>query len=212
MILYSSIYGGNFNETSLLTITTIMFSSILKLAVVLSALPLSFAMPNPSLQLPTSAICLPIGRTPPSAVTLKQTGKNCNQYGDPPAAVLNGITSPDGLQDGLAICNGKIITITDNLGEIRKACLYVNPASTAAKPLPLIVWLHPSLASASNSFPSTMWDSVKTTQPLNNEDPTALGFSYILPFGRNTVHQCEYIFEIEWFNIDIATPTGRPST
>lgn len=194
MILYSSIYGGNFNETSLLTITTIMFSSFIKLAAILSALPLSFAVPNPSLQLP-SAVCLPIGQTPPSAVTTKQTGTNCNQYGDPPAAVLNDITSPDGLQDGVTVCNGNIVIITDNLGEIRKACLYINPASTKAKPLPLIVWLHPSLVSASNSFPMTGWDQVKTTQPLNNEDPTAVGFSYILPFGRNTVHQCEYICE-----------------
>lgn len=163
-------------------------------------LPLLYAAPSPpsplvlsleqrSNQLP---ICIPpdiTGQIPPSAVTTKQTGTDCTKYGDPPAQVLNDITSPDGLQDLATLCNGQIVNITDNLGEARKACLYINPASTKAKPLPLIVWLHPSLVSASLSWPLTGWDAVKTTQSLNNEDPTALGFSYILPFGRNTVHQ-----------------------
>lgn len=163
-------------------------------------LPLSTALP-PSLlpsrpeQIP---LCVPpdvtapiTGKYPPSAITTKQTGNNCTQYGDPPAAVVNNIVSPDGLQDIVSICNGDIVTITDNLGEARKACLYINPSSTKEKPLPLVVWLHPSIVSASNSWPLTGWDAVKTTQPLNNEDESAVGFSYLLPFGRNTVHQCE---------------------
>jgi hypothetical protein len=182
------------------TCSPISITMYFHLAALLCALPLITAAPQPSLasslqprssQLP---LCFPpdvSGKVPPSAVTTKRTGKNCSKYGDPPAPVLNDITSPDGLQDGAAICDGKIVTLTDNLGETRKACLYVNPASTAAKPLPLVVWLHPSLVSATNSFPLTGWDEVKTTQPLNNEDATRLGFSYILPFGRNTVHQCE---------------------
>lgn len=131
------------------------------------------------------------GNAPKSAVTIVQTGSNCTAYGDPPAKVVNDIVSPTGLEDLVTLCGGEIVTIKDNSGLERKACLYVNPASTMEKPLPLVVWLHPSLVSATFSWPLTGWDLVKTTQVLNNEDPSAKGFSYILPFGRNTEHKCE---------------------
>ena len=119
---------------------------------------------------------------------LKQTGTDCTQYGDPPRPVVNNLVSPTGLQDFISICRGEIVTITDNLGVQRKACFYANPASTKAKPLPLLVWLHPSLASASVAFPLTGIDAARNKQSLNNEDSSALGFSYLLPYGRNTEH------------------------
>lgn len=136
-------------------------------------------------------------RLPKSAVTTKQTGTNCNQYGNPPARVVNDIESPGGLQDLIQACSGKIVHITDNLGEDRVACLYINPASTKEKPLPLVVWLQTSLIGEVIAFPLTGWDLVKTTQPLNNEDPSVVGFSYILPIGRNTEHRCEKHREIK---------------
>lgn len=140
-------------------------------------------------------ICVPprltgaIGKYPKSAVTTKQTGKNCSKFGDPPARVVGPLEGPTGLEDLIAICPGEIVSTTDNLGEKRHSCLYINPASTKDKPLPLLVWLNPSLVSASIAFPLTGIDAIKKTQALNNEDQSRLGFSYILPFGRNTIHQ-----------------------
>jgi hypothetical protein len=125
---------------------------------------------------------------PPSAVTTVQTGTDCTQYGDPPATVVNDILSPDGLQSLIDICSGTIVTLTDNLGETRQACLYENPNSSEENPLPLVVWLHPSLVAPWIAWPLTGWDAYKTTEPLNNEDPSLVGFSYLLPVGRNTDH------------------------
>ncbi|KAJ9479608.1 Conserved hypothetical Ustilaginaceae-specific protein [Pseudozyma hubeiensis] len=146
--------------------------------------------------LPKIPACIPpevtsplTGSYPKSAVTTVQTGTNCGQYGDPPAQVLDNLESPNGLQDYLQICHGEIITMTDKGGDKRAVCFYANPNSTKDKPLPLLVYLHPSLVGTTLSFPLTGIDNLRDTQSLNNEDATRLGFSYILPAGRNTVHQ-----------------------
>uniref|UniRef100_V5EJW9 Carbohydrate esterase n=2 Tax=Kalmanozyma brasiliensis (strain GHG001) TaxID=1365824 RepID=V5EJW9_KALBG len=145
--------------------------------------------------LPSIPACIPpqgtspLGIYPPSAVTTKQTGTNCNRYGDPPARVLNNVQSPNGLQDYVQICHGQIITMTDKNGQERAVCFYANPKSTKDKPLPLLVYLHPSLFGSTVTFPLTGIDEVRDIQSLNNEDPSRLGFSYILPAGRNTIHQ-----------------------
>lgn len=124
-----------------------------------------------------------------SAITTVQTGLDCSPYGDPPAYIVNDIISPDGLTAFVDICSGTVLELTDNHGTTRHLCLYENPNSTPEAPLPLIVWLHPSLAPPWIAWPFTGWDKVKTTEPLNNEDPTRLGFSYVLPIGRNTLHE-----------------------
>ncbi|CBQ73524.1 conserved hypothetical Ustilaginaceae-specific protein [Sporisorium reilianum SRZ2] len=146
--------------------------------------------------IPQLPVCVPpqltsplTGSYPKSAVTTVQTGTNCGKYGDPPAQVLDNLESPNGLQDYLQICHGEIVTMTDRAGQKRAVCFYANPKSTKDKPLPLLVYLHPSLAGTTVTFPLTGYDEVRDTQSLNNEDATRLGFSYILPAGRNTVHQ-----------------------
>lgn len=125
---------------------------------------------------------------PKSAVTTVQTGNDCTEYGDPPATVVDDVLSPDGLQSLINICSGTIVDMQDNLGETRQLCLYSNPSSTKENPLPLVVWLHPSLIAPWDSWPLTGWDAVKETQLLNNEDSSRVGFSYLLPVGRNTEH------------------------
>lgn len=146
--------------------------------------------------LPQLPLCVPpqvtsplSGTYPKSAVTTVQTGTDCTQYGDPPARVLSDLESPDGLQNLIDICHGEIVTMTDNSGHNRSACFYANSKSTKDNPLPLLVWLHPSLVGDTLGFPLTGIDAVRDTQSLNNEDASRLGFSYILPAGRNTVHQ-----------------------
>jgi hypothetical protein len=131
----------------------------------------------------------PLTGYPPSAVITIQTGTDCTHYGDPPATVANDILSPDGLQSLIDICSGTIVTLTDNLGEARQASLYENPNSTEDKPLPLVVWLHSSLIAPWDSWPLIGWDAYRNTEPFeNDEDPSRVGFSYLLPVGRNTDH------------------------
>lgn len=161
------------------------------------ASPLSFTgngldsdlLPGVPVCVPPQASSLLTGKYPKSAVTTKQTGKDCTKYGDPPAKILNQLESlPTGLQDLITICHGQIINGTDNTGKMRSLCFYANPASTKEKPLPLLIWLHPSAVQTTLSFPLTGLDNVRQTQSLNNEDPSRLGFSYVLPLGRNTEH------------------------
>lgn len=169
--------------------------------------------------IPTIPLCVPpqvtsplLGSYPKSAVTTVQTGTNCNQYGSPPARVVGDIESPTGLQDYLQICHGQILTLTDNLGQKRAVCFYANPNSTKDKPLPLLVYLHPSLAGTTVTFPLTGFDNVRDTQSLNNEDSSRLGFSYILPAGRNTVHTYPFPDNVglgwdNWYrNLDRSSP------
>lgn len=150
-------------------------------------------------QIPTLPLCIPpqgtsslTGKYPPSAVTTVQTGTDCTQYGDPPARVVSNVEAPDGLQDLINICHGQIIYMNDNTGRQRVMCFYANPNSTKDKPLPLLVWLHPSLFGTTITFPLTGFDEVRDAQSLNNEDASRLGFSYILPAGRNTEHKYPY--------------------
>ncbi|SPO26303.1 conserved hypothetical Ustilaginaceae-specific protein [Ustilago trichophora] len=169
--------------------------------------------------IPKLPVCVPpqvtsplTGNYPKSAVTTVQTGTNCNQYGNPPARVLSDLESPNGLQDYIQICHGQILTMTDRAGQKRAVCFYANPKSTKDKPLPLLVYLHPSLAGTTITFPLTGIDGVRDTQSLNNEDPSRLGFSYILPAGRNTVHQYPIPDDVglgwdNWYrNLDRSSP------
>lgn len=173
--------------TSILLLLRLLFlHEITGTSIVARSSPLS--IPDIPLCVPPSLLSPITGQYPPSAVTRNQTGKHCTQYGNAPATILNDVVSPDGLLDIVTLCEGEVVTLKDNLDEERKACFYAHPNSTYDKPLPLLIWLHPSLVSASLTWPLTGWDAVKRTQPLNNEDSSAIGFSYILPFGRNTVH------------------------
>lgn len=102
--------------------------------------------------------------------------------------------------------------MTDKSGHKRVFCFYANPKSTKDKPLPLLVWLHPSLVGATLAFPLTGFDLVRNTQSLNNEDPSRLGFSYILPAGRNTEHEYPFPDNVglgwdNWYrNLDRSSP------
>ena len=194
------------------------------LATLTAALAVSVAA-RPATQLETRddlsnlGLCLPpiltsplTGQYPASAVTTKQTGTDCTQYGDPPAKVVGPILSPTGLEDLVIICGGEIVDLTDYTGAPRKACLYVNPASTAQRPLPLVVWLHPSLVSTSLSFPLTGFDLARDSQRLNSDDDGAVGFSYLLPLGRNTEHKYQFPDNVglgwdNWYrNLDRTSP------
>ena len=169
--------------------------------------------------IPEAPVCIPPQVTSPltnsypkSAVTTVQTGKSCSRYGNAPARVVSNLESPNGLQDYLQICHGQILSMTDKAGLKRAVCFYANPRSTKDKPLPLLVYLHPSLAGSTITFPLTGYDKVRDTQSLNNQDPSRLGFSYILPAGRNTQHQYTFPDNVglgwdNWYrNVDRSSP------
>lgn len=81
-----------------------------------------------------------------------------------------------------------VLNYTDWMGYKHTACLVPNPGSKPGRELPLVVWLNPSEVSAQNSFLFTQWQNLYTTQLLNNEDSSKIGFSFLLPEGRNTHH------------------------
>ncbi|GAC1631973.1 MAG: hypothetical protein NVS9B10_25970 [Nevskia sp.] len=95
----------------------------------------------------------------------------------------------DGLSGIGSLClaeNGSTLHWLDAQNEPRRACLIVPPNVTRAAPLPLLVWLHPSLAPQ---------DSVALTGVLEqltladlSGDPARRGYLLLLPEGRDTEH------------------------
>lgn len=120
-----------------------------------------------------------------------QTGASCTaqppaSYGDAPQASIHSI---DGLFDIASLCiveGGRRLDWVDPSGEARRACLITPPNAPAGVPLPLLVWLHPSL------FPQ---DSIVLTGIIEQMgradltgDPARRGFALLLPAGRDTEH------------------------
>jgi Esterase PHB depolymerase len=104
-----------------------------------------------------------------------QTG--CGPFGDPPQTLLS---------DPIPTCAGGTLLgpWNDSDGTPRYACLYLPPAATATNPLPLLVWLHPSLVTA---------DSIASTNILSFQGNFSLsagttGFVVLAPEGRSTTH------------------------
>ena len=110
-----------------------------------------------------------------------------SSYGDAPAPSTKSL---DGLQGMLDFCQlelGTVLNWTDPSGEARNACL-INPASaTAQHPLPLLVYLNPSLFSADKTAPLTSIALDAANADLTG-DPLRKGFILLMPEGRDTHH------------------------
>ena len=108
-------------------------------------------------------------------------------YGDAPA---QSTMSLDGLQSMINLCQlegGSIMNWTDPSGEPRNACL-INPAgATAEHPLPMLVYLNPSLFSADKTAPLTGFASDAASADLTG-DAARKGFVLLMPEGRDTHH------------------------
>jgi hypothetical protein len=101
----------------------------------------------------------------------------CTAFGNPPQTF---ISSP------VPNClGGKLLgPWNDSDGNPRYACLYAPASASASNPLPLLVWIHPSLFTA---------DSITSTNILlfqNNFSlsPGTTGFVVLTPEGRSTTH------------------------
>lgn len=105
----------------------------------------------------------------------------CGPFGNPPARIIKSVkpNCPNGVRLG---------PWSDADGTPRYACLYAPPRASPAKPLPLVVYLHPSLATADSASNATnLLGFLKTANV--SDDPAHPGFILLAPQGRDTAHQ-----------------------
>lgn len=125
---------------------------------------------------------------------------NCTQYGDPPATLIN---STNSLLSDVDVCQifnvtgqilnlfnvtGQTLNFTDSSGQQRSACFIRIPSST---PLPLLVWLHPSLSQPRSILETNLVLQAGTANLTGTSDGP-LGYHLLLPLGRDTTHQYPY--------------------
>ncbi|HJQ84858.1 MAG TPA: hypothetical protein VKA21_12325 [Candidatus Binatia bacterium] len=105
----------------------------------------------------------------------------CHPFGNPPRAIVQDPTQ-------LTCVPGTMMpTWNDPGGTPRRACLYEPAGASAAKPLPLVVYVHPSLFTADTIPTATNWLDFLETADLTG-DPERPGFILLAPEGRATTH------------------------
>ncbi|MDB5985209.1 MAG: hypothetical protein JWR16_262 [Nevskia sp.] len=107
-------------------------------------------------------------------------------YGDAPRPLTDSL---DGLLAVTNLCitvGGETLDYTDADGEPRKACAVIPPGATTKTPLPLVVWLHPSLIPI-DAIDLTNFLSAKNSADLSG-DAARPGFILLMPAGRDTEH------------------------
>jgi predicted esterase len=106
--------------------------------------------------------------------------QSCGPFGDPPAKLIANVVPK--------CAEGELLGPWDDTdGTPRYACLYQPTQPPPQKPLPLIVYLHPSLANADSVRHFTnLLDFLKTANV--SDDPERPGFILLAPQGRNTTH------------------------
>jgi hypothetical protein len=108
------------------------------------------------------------------------TAQACSPFGDPPATLVGQQTIPS--------CTGGQLQgpWNDSDGTPRYACLYESSHASTLTPLPLIVFLHPSLISADALRVTNILASINTADVSG--DPARLGFILVAPEARNITH------------------------
>ena len=115
--------------------------------------------------------------------------QGCTAYGDPPRPLAP--LSPDGLiNDALSllieVCSnqgGQTLDWSDSDGTPRHACLITPKGASSAKPLPMLVWLHPTLFGQDSILATGLLDQVDSANLSG--DTSNPGFILLLPLGRN---------------------------
>jgi predicted esterase len=109
---------------------------------------------------------------------------NCTAFGDPPAQIQNGIVSGFIARHSPSCFRGETLgPWRDSDGTERYACLY-EPAPATSGPLPLVVFLHGSLANADSVLATGLVPKSKNA----NLGAGAPGFYLLAPEGRETSH------------------------
>ncbi len=127
------------------------------------------------------AVAVLLAMAPETRDTARAVVKqSCGPFGDPPAKLIANVVP--------RCTDGEVLgPWNDSDGTPRYACLYQPPSPTPRRPLPLIVYLHPSLANADSVRRFTnLLDFLKTANV--SDDPARPGFILLAPQGRNTTH------------------------
>jgi len=116
------------------------------------------------------------------AVPATAAADGCNPFGNGPRPLVQDLTQ-------LTCAGGAMMAPwTDPDGTPRRACLYEPASASPATPLPLIVYLHPSLFTADTlQAPGMNLLSFQNTADLTG-DPERPGFIVVAPEGRATTH------------------------
>ena len=106
---------------------------------------------------------------------------SCGPFGNAPRAVVPDLT--------ITTCAGGVPMMPwlDGNGMPRGACLYEPAFASPARPLPLVVYLHPSLFTADTIPFATNLLLLRDTADLTG-DPARPGFILLAPQGRATTH------------------------
>ena len=108
-------------------------------------------------------------------------------YGDPPRPMTHTVNGLLATQNLCAPLGGELLTdFTDSSGTPRQACLVTPAGASKDKPLPLLVWVHPSLFPMDTVHVTNIPEAM-TTADLSG-DPARPGFILLLPAGRDTEH------------------------
>jgi dienelactone hydrolase len=106
---------------------------------------------------------------------------SCNPFGNAPRAIVQDTTQT-------TCASGTMMAPwSDADGTPRGACLYEPASASATKPLPLIVYIHPSLFTADTLSVATNILDFRDTANVS-DDPARPGFIVVAPEGRATTH------------------------
>ena len=107
--------------------------------------------------------------------------ETCNPFGNVPRTIVQDVTT-------LTCVGGTMMaTWSDSDGTPRQACLYEPASASPTSPLPLIVYIHPSLFTADTLPTVTNILDYQTSADLSG-DPARPGFIVVAPEGRATTH------------------------
>ena len=114
-------------------------------------------------------------------VPVTVAAQECSPFGNMPRPITTDTTQ-------LTCAGGTMMpTWSDPDGTTRRACLYEPASASAANPLPLIVYIHPSLFTADTLSAATNILDFQNTADLSG-DPARPGFIVVAPEGRSTQH------------------------
>ena len=115
-----------------------------------------------------------------SAICPRVFAQTCGPFGNPPQALV---------QNEVPLCTGgKVLgPWSDSDGTPRYACLFTPQSAGPSNPLPLVIFLHPSLTTADSTETATNWLDFLNSANVSTS-PGSPGFILLAPEGRDTAH------------------------
>jgi len=120
-----------------------------------------------------------------AAAATSDPAPNCSPFGNPPATVT--ADQYPGSKVPACYLGQRLGPWKDRDGYDRYACLYEPPSASSAAPLPLLVYIHPSLFPADTLETATDILEFQNVASLS-ADPDRAGFIVLAPQGRSTKH------------------------